>query len=120
MSVGGPDESRDLSGEQRLMLAVLQDAIRCSLKIPAGRRLPPHGPATEARRWIESADMQWPFSFERICEALGLDATRVRATVLASGGTSSAEQPQPALLISKLRREGHRHRRTFVPVRRVA
>ena len=103
------------------MLAVLQDAIRCSLKVHGSRKLPPHGPATEARRWIESPDMQWPFSFERICEALGLDGARVRATVLESGGAPLAEHPPAKLLmISKLRREGHRHRRTHVPIRRVA
>jgi hypothetical protein len=32
----------------------------------------------QARHWIVSDDEAWPFSFLRICEALGADAVRLR------------------------------------------
>lgn len=59
------------------MRAVLLDAIRC---IGAGiRSNGRHQEEAElARTWVETRDRRWPFSFERICEALHLDAGKLR------------------------------------------
>lgn len=64
--------------EKRLMLAVLEDAVAVYQKgtcatSPLGRR-----DFLEAQSWIESDDVQWPYSFRNICDALGLDGDAVR------------------------------------------
>jgi hypothetical protein len=73
-------------GERRLLLAVLEDGIRTLLK-HAGAT---HGRAFNLRRealtWITAVDQQDVFAFENICDALGIDATRLRQRVLAASG----------------------------------
>lgn len=64
--------------EQRLMIAVLQDAIDCVDKYRVatdsdGRRL-----FAEAAQWVLADENEWPYSFECICDVLGLDASAVR------------------------------------------
>jgi hypothetical protein len=71
-----------VAGERRLMIAVLANALR-SLFRDADR--PGRGAARRLRQdlgWLTSRDRVDPFAFERICEALGLDATRIRVRVL--------------------------------------
>ncbi len=70
-------------GERRLLLAVLEDGIRTAFKYAQatrgrGRRL-----HSEAMGWLASDDREHVFAFARICEALDLDAPRLRARVLA-------------------------------------
>jgi len=62
-------------GELRLMAAVLEDAINILRKRPRSRA------GREAREWLASRDASWPFAFERICDALDLDADSVRRQV---------------------------------------
>lgn len=70
---------RKLTPEQRLMAAVLDDALECLTKYrfaidPPGRRL-----FEEARQWCLNQDGDnWACSFQRICSALDLDADAVR------------------------------------------
>lgn len=64
--------------ERRLMLAVLQDAVECYQKYalardPRGRLL-----FEDACDWIESGEREWPFSYENICEVLGLHPEYIR------------------------------------------
>jgi len=67
-----------LQGEQRLMLAVLEDAIHvyCKESATPGRRN--SWLFREAEEWIESGDHSRVFSFACICEVLGLDAEYIR------------------------------------------
>src|SRR2546426_927731 len=69
---GGPAGS-----ERALMRAVLEDAIRC-LVGEVGPRHQRGALAAEAREWIETADPRWPFSFENVCDGLGLEAANLR------------------------------------------
>ena len=71
-----------LEPERFLMLAVLQDAITCLEKYGAfgsrgNRRL-----FDEARDWILSEDGDWLFSFNNVCEAVGLSAGYVRRRLI--------------------------------------
>jgi hypothetical protein len=64
--------------EHRLMMAVLDDAVRCieKYRFPTdvrGRRL-----FREAKQWLLAAESRWPYSFEHICAILDLDANAVR------------------------------------------
>jgi len=66
------------SATHRLMLGILRDAVDLYLKalVPgnrvAAKRL------REVIAWFASSDRQWPFSFERICEALSLEPEYIR------------------------------------------
>jgi hypothetical protein len=62
--------------EKRLMFAVLLDAV-----IHLQRR--DSRGASEAAQWIEGAQDDSPFSFENICESLGLETTRLANALLA-------------------------------------
>jgi hypothetical protein len=68
-----------LSSEQRLMLAVLTDAVECLQKKLNARSCTNHKLFSEAQAWIASPENSWPFSFECICEALNLDPNYLRA-----------------------------------------
>jgi len=78
-----PADARMAQPQRRLMAAVLQavvDDCRSGFivlrpdgteeAIPAGVR--------KAIAYVASPDRAWPFSFENLCEALGLDAQRLR------------------------------------------
>ncbi|HLK11160.1 MAG TPA: hypothetical protein VKW76_07260 [Candidatus Binatia bacterium] len=71
------------TGERRLMAAILEDAVH-TLCDRGHRRAPRELRA--ARRWIESHDRQWVFSFERICEALDVDPEHVREQLRSRSG----------------------------------
>jgi len=69
---------KDLMGEQRLMIAVLESAVEDYLKyVAAGDRLR-QGLFAEAERWIESTDRSRLYAFETICDHLGLNVEYVR------------------------------------------
>jgi hypothetical protein len=40
----------------------------------------------EVDRWFRSHDREWPFSFERICEVLSLDAALIRSAIDGEAG----------------------------------
>src|ERR687887_2795196 len=65
-------------GERRLMIAVLEDAVdvyrkHVGAKDPRAQQL-----FHEAEEWIEDPDRTWLFSFQNICDVLGLDADYLR------------------------------------------
>lgn len=59
------------------MLAVLVDAIRCLAGGGCVRRPMRQKLALEAAEWIFSGD-EGPFSFDAVCEVLGVGAIRLR------------------------------------------
>ena len=63
------------SGIQALMLAVLEEAIR-TLQSPDSRA------REEAELWMTSRERRYVFSFTVICEALGLEPSAVRRSVI--------------------------------------
>jgi hypothetical protein len=64
--------------EQRLMIAVLRDAIGCCIRGAHTHDVRQRRLRNEAARWMGDGDTVWPYSFENICAALGLDAATVR------------------------------------------
>lgn len=76
-------DARASEPAKRLMAAVLQTVLddcrgsvyrrRAGLPAPTDRR-----GATQASAYVASTDRSWPFSFENICEALGVDADGLR------------------------------------------
>src|SRR5262245_21458200 len=67
-----------LEGERSLMLAVLRDAVECYQKYALARDPRGRFEFDEARRWIESQDRDWPYSFENICDVLDIDPVYLR------------------------------------------
>ena len=71
--------STPLCGEQRLLLAILEDAIytfqTCLFATkPSKRKL-----FQEAETWIYATHSEWIFSFENVCEILDLHSGCLRA-----------------------------------------
>ena len=63
---------------KRLMLAVLEDALRClqtyaEARTPIRRRM-----FVEAQAWISDRTARGPFAFEAVCDALGIEPTHLR------------------------------------------
>ena len=72
----------NIDGEERLMLAVLQDAVECFQRsawseCPGEKQL-----FQEAERWILARNLDWVFSFENICETLKLNPGYIRRGLL--------------------------------------
>ena len=81
---GGTRWDCDTSGPRALMLAVLEDALRC---IEEGRwrsHFRARRLAAEAEAWVRCERREWPFSFVNICEVLGFDVDAMRAHLLTS------------------------------------
>src|SRR5262245_54025576 len=62
--------------ERRLMLAVLEDALRVVLSARVGRSSDTW--VRSELRWFMSEDRSHPFAFEVICDILDLDASWLR------------------------------------------
>jgi hypothetical protein len=68
-------------GERRLMLAVLEDAIRTLLL--ARRAAVPRKRLLRDLAWLESTSRADPFAFESICDVLGIDPGWLRGRLVA-------------------------------------
>ncbi len=71
-------------GVRELMRAVLLDAVMC-LRARAGPAKERERLARDARQWMVSTARTWPFSFESVCDELGISASYLRALLLDSG-----------------------------------
>jgi hypothetical protein len=65
--------------EQRLMRAVLENALRELVRPGAGWDGVRARRRAEVQLWLASDDVAWPFSFVNVCEALDLDPSEVRS-----------------------------------------
>ncbi|MFI5399361.1 MAG: hypothetical protein ACHQ9S_27860 [Candidatus Binatia bacterium] len=92
----GPQESMP---ERRLMAAVLADAmniLRCGQAHDDNRKLA--RAYRDALVWVMAERNAWPFCFVAVCEALGLDANKVKAQILvgAIAKASARDWTRPA------------------------
>jgi hypothetical protein len=67
-----------IDGERRLMVAILEDAVDVYRKQAGARDRKRRQLFEDAEAWIESADKSWIFSYENICDMLGIDAGYLR------------------------------------------
>jgi hypothetical protein len=70
------------SGEKALMLAVLEDGIRCFQEHLRNPRSNPRLLSQQAEAWIRAVDYEWPFSFNNVCETLGIEPGGLRRALL--------------------------------------
>ena len=88
------------SGEQRLMLAVLADAINVLHSGQGGDSACERLNFDEAAQWVNSPGTARPFSFDSVCDALEIDPEllRSRLRVLTVRSANSARRPALARL----------------------
>lgn len=79
--------TRVLSSEQRLMLAVLADAINVVQEYGGSTSLRKRNSFNEAWNWIFTKGVTCPLSFDNVCDALGMDPSglRLRLSELVAG-----------------------------------
>src|SRR5208282_1142585 len=70
--------ARSFSSEQRLMLAVLADAINVVQEFSGSTSLRKRNSFNEAWNWIFTKGVTSPLSFDNVCDALGMDARSLR------------------------------------------
>ena len=68
--------------EKRLMLAVLEDAVRCFQDNVLEQGETKKTFFAEVEEWFLNEGDEWAFSFENICDALGLNPRYVRRGLL--------------------------------------
>jgi len=71
-----------LEPEKRLMLALLEDAIRCFQDNLSAQTVVKKKLFDEAEEWILERDGGWIFSFDHVCEALGFAPEYLRQGLL--------------------------------------
>jgi len=69
---------RKVAPEQRLMIAVLHDALDCLAKSRSAQDTRGQRLFRETMQWFLSPDADWPYAFECICGVLDLDPDAVR------------------------------------------
>jgi hypothetical protein len=73
-----------LEPEKRLVLAILEDAVKCFQHNLFADNARSRQLFLEAQEWIVEVGGDWIFSFENTCEHLGLNAAYVRQGLLRS------------------------------------
>ena len=83
--------TRSLSSEQRLMLAVLADAINVVQEFSGSASLRKRNSFNEAWNWFFTKGVSSPLSYVSVCDALGIDSDglrwRLSELVAGRGGT---------------------------------
>jgi hypothetical protein len=72
----------EVAGERALMLAVLEDGIRCYQEHLHSPRVRARLLARQSERWIRSDDWEWPYSFNNICDSLSIEPETLRRKLL--------------------------------------
>lgn len=67
-----------MSGEYRLLWAVLEDAIDCYFRYAKASSAEGQELFREAAEWIESEEEEWLCSFKGICSAFRVDPEQLR------------------------------------------
>lgn len=93
--------SEHLQPEKGLVLAILEDAIHLYQKYRGARDRAGREHFREVNDWFMHQGDRWLFSFENICDLLGIDPQYVRRGLLRSSG-------QPVTMKKRARRNVHR------------
>ncbi len=70
-----------LEGEHRLMYAVLEDAVDCYLKHMNAKTRRQRILFYEVRNWMEARNRVGLFTYNTLCETLGVDAKGLKAAL---------------------------------------
>lgn len=89
--------SSGLSGEQRLMLAVLADAINVLQSWQGGGNVRKRRNFAEAAQWVNTRGTGHPFAFDSVCDALAVDPELVRERLRGLTMRPATAAQRPAL-----------------------
>jgi hypothetical protein len=64
--------------EEKLMFAVLTDAVECFQKYLGSKSPRCRALFTQTEAWIRSTESRWPYSFEQICQVLNISPSYLR------------------------------------------
>ena len=104
---------RQLSSEQRLMLAVLADAINVVQNFCQSAAFRKRNSFTEAWNWIFRKRVNCPLSFDNVCDALGINPDGLRgrlSRIVAKDGESPSRlrlkdaSRMPRMTVNRARR----------------
>lgn len=87
--------SEHLQPEKDLLVAILQDGIDTYRKYRGARDPEGRKQFLEAEEWIMGSDDDWVFSFQHICDCLGLNSDYVRRGVRESKAETAADENPP-------------------------
>jgi hypothetical protein len=73
---------RARSGEERLMLAVLENAVESFFKCLRSKDEKGKEIFQEAERWILKKNTTWIFSFDNVCDYLGISPSYLKAELV--------------------------------------
>lgn len=98
-----------LSSEQRLMLAVLVDAINVLQGWQRVGNARKRRAFAEAAQWVNTPGTNYPFSFDSVCDALEIDSDILRARLrgLTMGLTNTTGSSMGRLRLKELSRSQH-------------
>ncbi len=88
------------ANEKTLMLAILRDAVECHQKYALSRNPQTRDLFDEADEWIFSCEREWPFSFENICDVLGISSDYIRAGLERNADRSAAKERRTPRIVS--------------------
>ncbi len=80
--------------ENALLAAILEDAVEEYRKYSGAHDSKGRSRFNEVEEWFNRSDKEWIFSFENICELLGLDLEYVRHQLFKAHG-EAAEEDKP-------------------------
>jgi hypothetical protein len=98
-----------LSSEQRLMLAVLVDAINVLQGWQGVGNARKRRAFAEAAQWVNTRGTNYPFSFDSVCDALEIDSDVLRSRLhgLTMGLANTGPCPIGRLRLKELSRTQH-------------
>ncbi len=73
---------RTSEAEERLMLAVLEDAIHCFFQCLSAKDEKKRRSFEDTEKWILGKNSDWIFSFESICETLEINPSCLRGKLI--------------------------------------
>jgi len=98
---GSSSHNGPVSAERELMIAVLSDAIECFWKYRKSRAALSIRLYQESKTWLFADNDNQPFSFQNICQTLGLEPSYIRRGIL-TGGESAPPADHRPLTASEL------------------
>ena len=73
-----PDENGMCGGERKLMAAILSDGIEAYIVQSTVEKLHGRRRNDDAIEWVDTRDYSYVFSFDLVCESLGIDPEYLR------------------------------------------
>jgi hypothetical protein len=89
--------------EERLMFAVLSDAVECFQRYLGSHNLAHRKLSADAEAWINSRDTRWPYSFEHICDVLNINPAYLRVGLMRWRATYQSRKTRHKRLREPLR-----------------